>query len=631
MSSSTLFCPRCGTGNNAQTANCFVCRQPLYDINIMGLADTQPLLKQRYRIMSLAGQGGMGAVYKAADTELGNRLVAVKEMSLRGLNAREEAEAVRNFKREAHMLAGLQHPHLPRIYDHFLENGHWYLIMDFIAGETLDNYLQRIPGQKLSFEETVDYGIQLCTVLDYLHTQQPPIIFRDLKPANIMRAVEGQLYLIDFGIARHFKPGQAKDTVAFGSPGYAAPEQYGQTQTTPRTDIYNLGAILHQMLTGKDPAQTPFFFAPLPPQIEATGLQKLLANMLSLQMQQRPFSAAVVRQALQQIATHAPRSRTLMLRIQAPAPLKTYTISPSIGTLVATYAEHSGWISEVAWSPNGQLIASASYDGSVQVWNAFTVKPVAMYRQKRLKLFGQPHVNAIAWSPTGREIAAASDNKIVDIWNAANGTIYFTYRKHSDSVHAVVWASDGQKIASASGSKTYVWDARNGKTFTTHSTFRDEIQDVAWSPNSKHIAIASRPQIVRVFEVSAQVELLRGTSYSNHTGVVETVRWAPDGIRVASAADDKTIQIWNGLTGNHLLTYTAHNTIIKAITWSPNGESIASAGLDGTVQIWDALSGNHLFTFQKHHSPVYTVAWSPDGRYIATGGAGNIIHIWQAV
>ena len=153
----------------------------------MRLADTQPLLKQRYRIVNLIGQGGMGAVYKAADTELG------KEMSLRGLNTREEAEAVRNFKREAHMLAGLQHPHLPSIYDHFQQNEHWYLIMDFIAGETMENYLYHVPGQKLSFEEVVNYGVQLCTVLDYLHTQQPPIIFRDLKPANIMRAAEGRL------------------------------------------------------------------------------------------------------------------------------------------------------------------------------------------------------------------------------------------------------------------------------------------------------------------------------------------------------------------------------------------------------------------------------------------------------
>ncbi len=319
MPSSILHCPHCGAENKAQAANCFVCRRAFYDIGIgtAVLAAIQPLLKQRYRIVNLAGRGGMGAVYKATDIELGNRLVAVKEMSQRGLNGREKAEAVRGFKREALMLAALQHAHLPRIYDHFLENGHWYLVMDFIAGETLENYLHRMPGRRLPLEEVLDYGMQLCAVLDYLHTQHPPIIFRDLKPANIMRSNEGQLYLIDFGIARHFKPGQEKDTAAFGSPGYAAPEQYGQTQTTPRTDIYNLGVILHQMLTGKDPAQTPFFFASLPLELEKTGMQVLLAGMLAPKMQQRTPNMAIVKQTLQQVAMQASRgqSQSLKLRI----------------------------------------------------------------------------------------------------------------------------------------------------------------------------------------------------------------------------------------------------------------------------------------------------------------------------
>src|SRR5205085_2594150 len=110
-------------------------------------------------------------------------------------------------------------------------------------------------------EMVLEIGIQLCTVLDYLHTHQPPIIFRDLKPANIMRTADNHVYLIDFGIARHFKPGKAKDTIPLGSKGYAAPEQYGKAQSTPQSDIYGLGATLHQLLMGDDPSLTPFRFA----------------------------------------------------------------------------------------------------------------------------------------------------------------------------------------------------------------------------------------------------------------------------------------------------------------------------------------------------------------------------------
>jgi serine/threonine protein kinase len=640
--SSILYCPQCGAKNKAQAAICVACQRALstVGINTASLsAPSPPLLKQRYRIVSLAGQGGMGAVYKATDIELGNRLLAVKEMSQRGLNVREKAEAVKGFKREALMLAGLQHAHLPRIYDHFLENGHWYLVMDFIAGETLENYLRRMPGNRLPFDEVLNYGIQLCTVLDYLHAQQPPIIFRDLKPANIMRSNKGQLYLIDFGIARHFKPGQERDTGAFGSPGYAAPEQYGRTQTTPRTDIYNLGVILHQMLTGRDPALTPFFFASLPSELERTGIQVLLAGMLAPKMQQRTSSMAIVKQALQKMAMQPPRgqnqppygqSQALMLRIQAPSPQRIQKMPSYAGALISTFAEHSDWISQLAWSPDGQQIASASYDGSVQVWNASTIKPVTLYKQQRLKFFGQPHVNSVAWSPDGRKIATAYDNKVVEMWSITAVRKLFAYREHSDVVRSVSWSPDGQKLASASGPKLCVWNARNGETMTTHSSFRDEIQNVAWSPNGKYLATANKLQIVHIFELSAQMEFSLWISYSNHNGVVQAVAWAPDGIRIASAADDKTVQIWNGLTGNLLLTYTAHQATIKAITWSPDGKYVASAGEDGAVQIWDALTGNHLFTFQKHSAPVLTVAWSPDGKYIASGGADKVIHVWLA-
>src|SRR6266699_1400755 len=260
------YCTACGAANQAQDAFCFACGKPLQTTTslpqypvagpassaLTGLLAPNHLLKQRYLILSQLGKGGLGAVYKAEDAQLGNRLLAVKEMSQSGLSPQEIIEAAENFKREALLLAGLTHPNLPSIYDHFSEAGRWYLVMDFIEGETLEERLNKEPEGHLSVEETQQIGVQLCTVLGYLHSRQPPIIFRDLKPANVMMTLDGHLYLIDFGIARHFKPGQAKDTIAFGSPGYAAPEQYGKAQTTARSDIYSLGANLHQLLTGID-------------------------------------------------------------------------------------------------------------------------------------------------------------------------------------------------------------------------------------------------------------------------------------------------------------------------------------------------------------------------------------------
>jgi serine/threonine protein kinase len=306
MLPSTLSCNNCGALNQPQAAFCRSCgsslqaaKPTLYN-SATGRLLANVTLKQRYRIITPVGKGGMGAVYKAEDIQLGNRKVAVKEMSQSGLTPQEISAAAEAFKQEAHLLAGLQHPNLPNIYDHFSENGRWYLVMSFIQGETLEEYLIS-KGGKLPLEEVLQPGIQLCTVLDYLHNQQPPIIFRDLKPANIMRTSDGHLYLIDFGIARHFKPGQAKDTAYYGSMGYAPPEQYGRAQTTPRSDIYSLGATLYQLVSGHHPSTTPFRFPPLQSLVPTapTELSALIMQMLELDEDKRPSSMQAVKQELQ--------------------------------------------------------------------------------------------------------------------------------------------------------------------------------------------------------------------------------------------------------------------------------------------------------------------------------------------
>ena len=276
----------------------------------------QALFRNRYFIMSKVGAGGFGSVYKARDIQSGDRLVAIKEVSLLGLHPQAMIEATTTFQREVSVLSQLDHPHLPRVYEHFQTPGQWYLVMDFIAGETLEEYQSKAPNGRLLLSEVLDIGMQLCLVLDYLHAQQPPIVFRDLKPANIMRTPAGRLYLIDFGIARYFKPGQAKDTVALGSLGYAAPEQYGKAQTTPRADIYSLGAVLHQLLTANDPSAAPFRFRPLRPKshsdpgslttsmvdVLVNKLETLIASMLDMDVNKRPPDVARVKQELHVIS-----------------------------------------------------------------------------------------------------------------------------------------------------------------------------------------------------------------------------------------------------------------------------------------------------------------------------------------
>src|SRR5437762_12174628 len=347
--SSQLYCNHCGAANQDQAEHCFVCELPLH------IPTREPLLKDRYRILVPLGQGGFGAVYKVEDTYDGNRHLALKEINLSALTAEEIIEATTAFNREVAMLSVLTFPNLPRIYDHFTDREHWYLVMDYIEGETLELYLERTQNGRLALKEVLEIGIQLCTVLEYLHTREPSIIFRDLKPSNVMRTSSGHLYLIDFGIARHFKPGQPRDTVPLGSPGYAAPEQYGRAQTTPRADIYSLGALLHQLLTGNNPAQTPFRFALFPLQDLSTfeKLRSLLLQMVAMDVNERPASIATVKQELEGLAV----------------------ISQPAGTLLTTYRDHNRLVLAAAWSPGGpssspgrgSCIVSGSSDGTLHI------------------------------------------------------------------------------------------------------------------------------------------------------------------------------------------------------------------------------------------------------------------------
>lgn len=215
------------------------------------------LLGGRYRIVKLIGEGGFGAVYKANDERFqATRVVAIKEMSDANLSASERESALMDFRREANLLVQLSHPNLPQVSDFFEEGMKAYLVMEFIEGKTLE---QVLDDADVPLDETLVMGwaLQLCSVLQYLHSRQPPIIFRDMKPSNVMVTGDNQLKLIDFGIARIFKTSATKDTTLLGSQGYAPLEQYGRGQSDPRSDIYALGSTLYHLLTGSVPADAP--------------------------------------------------------------------------------------------------------------------------------------------------------------------------------------------------------------------------------------------------------------------------------------------------------------------------------------------------------------------------------------
>jgi serine/threonine-protein kinase len=229
------------------------------------------ILRNRYRIQRRIGGGGMGSVYLAEDLVF-RRLIAVKEMIEMFADEAAREKSIADFQREAELLARLDHPAIPTIFDYFFDDsrGRYYLVMKYIDGGDLATQL-RLLGGKIDELVVTQWGVEICEVLDYIHSQTPPIIYRDLKPANLMLDNHNRIMLVDFGIARVVAPTQ-KGVTAIGTAGYAPPELFAG-HVEPASDIYSLGATMFHLLTGHDPQDHPlviFDFAknPRPRQID---------------------------------------------------------------------------------------------------------------------------------------------------------------------------------------------------------------------------------------------------------------------------------------------------------------------------------------------------------------------------
>jgi tRNA A-37 threonylcarbamoyl transferase component Bud32 len=325
-----ILCPNCHKPNLRRANFCAYCGQDVV------LNNDGPM---RFKITAIIKEGGQGAIYRAVAADKdgqpqGQPIYAIKEMLDRFTNPKEHDEALDRFEHEANLLKRLRHDRIPRIYADFKDDGRQYLAMDFVEGQDLEEVIKR--SRTIPEEQALKWADEICDVLEYLHNQKPePIIFRDMKPSNVMIEPDGNLKLIDFGIAKVFQHAQRGTQI--GTPGYAPPEQY-QGLATPSSDIYALAATLHHMLTGRDPRdEPPFSFPPaygLKPTI-SKRTSEALQKALQMNPEDRFQSIAEFRAALRPLPPAQPRvaQKTTVLtpQPQAATPARPPAAAPPAG------------------------------------------------------------------------------------------------------------------------------------------------------------------------------------------------------------------------------------------------------------------------------------------------------------
>jgi eukaryotic-like serine/threonine-protein kinase len=395
------------------------------------------ILVNRYAIQEVIGVGGMGSVYRARDLHFPNvvKLVAVKEMINQARDPLVRQTIVQNFEREANILVTLNHPSIPNIFDYFTHNERSYLVLEYINGKDLEEVLSETKNY-FPEEQIIQWAIELCDVLHYLHTHKPePIIFRDMKPSNVMVNQYNHIILIDFGIAKNFRGGQ-KGTM-IGTEGYSPPEQY-RGEASPQADIYALGATLHHLLTRKDPRlEPPFTFADRPIRKINPAVSPEMEAVVNTALQYSPSDRFQSAQAMKEALIMAGKKTGLLSRMpttpaaaivttintDGPKPVWTFKCEDEIrgSPLVDQGVVYVGAYDNnlyVLSAPNGQFLWKYATEGGI------VTRPVLT---EGLVLFGSEDKSLYAVSTrTGRMAwSYATDGPIRSSPIIAEGHVFF--------------------------------------------------------------------------------------------------------------------------------------------------------------------------------------------------------------